>query len=185
MVSYFDRALLSQVVPLFPVAAERELRTLAEALDALMSGQIMTAMDIIGQQCRAVETSILEEGGWGVARHLEVVPETRVSSVTPGLRAMMAAEERQSHRVRQDLWKRPRDPHRKPWIEHPNSRRSQGEVNQPGSADDLPSAVDPTVSKVKKRSKANEKAKAAFERSQAAESEQRQGSQAWLAGRSH
>ena len=48
------------------------------------------------------------------------------------------------------VWKRPRDPHWKPWIEHPNSGRSQGEVNQPGSADDLPSAVDPTVSKEKK-----------------------------------
>ena len=77
-VSYFDRSLLAQVGPKFPVAAERELRILAEALDALMSGQVMTAMDIIGQRFRAVETSILEEGGWGVARHLEGVPETRV-----------------------------------------------------------------------------------------------------------
>ena len=103
----------------------------------------MTAMDIIGQRFRAVETSILEAGGCCVPCHLQVVPETRVSSVTPGLRAMMAAEERQSHQVRQHLWKRPRDPHWKPWIEHPNSSRSQGDVNQPGSADDLSSAVDP------------------------------------------
>ena len=81
-------------------------------------------MDIIGQRFRAVETSVLEEGGWGVARHLEVVPETRVSSVTPGLRATVAAAERQSRRLRHDLWKRPRDSHWKPWIEYPNSRRS-------------------------------------------------------------
>ena len=51
--------------------------------DALLSGQMMAAVDIIGQRFRAVETSILEEGGWGVARHLEPVTETRVSSVTP------------------------------------------------------------------------------------------------------
>ena len=90
------------------MAAERELRTLAEALDALTSGQIMTAMDIIGQRFRATEASILEESGWSVARHLEVVPETRVSSVTPGLRAKMAAVERQSRRLKQDPWRRPR-----------------------------------------------------------------------------
>ena len=70
-VSYIDRALLSQAGPRFPVPAERELRTLAEALDALMSRQIMTAMDIIGQRFRAIEASILEDGGWSVARHLE------------------------------------------------------------------------------------------------------------------
>ena len=75
-VSYLNRALLDQAGPRFP--AERELRTLAEAFDALMSGQIMTAMDIIGQRFRAIEASILEEGGWSVARHLDVVPETRV-----------------------------------------------------------------------------------------------------------
>ena len=62
----------------FPVPTERGLRTLAEALDELMSGQMMTAMDIIGQRFRAIEASILEEGGWSVARHLEVVPETGV-----------------------------------------------------------------------------------------------------------
>ena len=72
-VSYLNRASQAQAGPKFPVAAERELRTLAEALGALMSRQIMTAMDIICQRFRAVETSILEEGGWGVARHLEVV----------------------------------------------------------------------------------------------------------------
>ena len=47
-VSYLDRALLAQDGPKFPVAAERELRTLAEALDALMGGRILAAMDIIG-----------------------------------------------------------------------------------------------------------------------------------------
>ena len=43
-VSCLDRASLAQARPKFPVAAERELRTLAQALDALMSGQIMTAI---------------------------------------------------------------------------------------------------------------------------------------------
>ena len=102
------------------------LRTLAEALDALMSGQIMTAMDIIRQRFRAVEASVLEQGGWGVARHHEVVPETRVISVTPGLRAMMAAAERQSHRLRQDLWKRSRDPHYKPMERLSELRKESG-----------------------------------------------------------
>ena len=129
VVSYFDRALLAQVGPRFPVLAERERRTLAEVLDALMSGQIMTAMDITGQQFRAIEASILEDGGWSVARHLEVVPGIRVSSVTTGQRAMMAAAERQSHRLKHDLWRRPRDPQWRPWSgvceRREESRRSQ------------------------------------------------------------
>ena len=90
-------------------------------------------------------------------RHLEVVPESRVSSVTTGPRVMMAAEERQSHRFRQDPWKRPRDPHWKLWIEHPNSRRRQGEVNQPGSTDDL--LCSGPVSKEKKQIKGRGKNK--------------------------
>ena len=63
-VSYLDRALLAQAEPKFPVATERELGTLAEALDALMSGQIMAAIYIIGQRFRAVEElrSILNHG---------------------------------------------------------------------------------------------------------------------------
>ena len=67
-VSYLDRALLAQARPKFPVSAESKLTTLAEALEALMSGQLMTAMDTIGQRFRAVETAVLEEGGWSEAR---------------------------------------------------------------------------------------------------------------------
>ena len=59
-VSYLDRALLAQAGPRSPVPAERELRTLAETSDALLSGQIMTARDI-GQQFRAIEASVFEE----------------------------------------------------------------------------------------------------------------------------
>ena len=127
-----------------------------------------TAMDIIGQRFRAVETSVLEEGGWGVARHLEVVPETRVSSVTPGLRATVAAAERQSR------WRG-------------SSMRTQEGV----SARSIINQTSPTISPVqwtqprrrkRKRSKAKEKAKAVTERRQGTQGEQRQGSQAWLAG---
>ena len=67
-VSYLDRALLAQAGPRFPVPVEREPRTLAETLDALLSGQTMTAMHFIGQLFRAVEASVLEEGGWNVAQ---------------------------------------------------------------------------------------------------------------------
>ena len=53
-VSDLDRALLAQAGPRFPVPAERELRTLAEASDALMSGQILISMDVIGQRLRGI-----------------------------------------------------------------------------------------------------------------------------------
>ena len=100
---------------------------LAEALDALMSCRIITAMDTIGQRFRAIEPLILEGGG-SVARHLEVVPKTRVSSVTPGLQAMMAAAERQSHRLKQDVWRL--------WSGYANQGRSPDEASRHGNADD-------------------------------------------------
>ena len=102
----------------------------------------MTAMDIIGQRFRALESTILEERGWSVARHVELVPETRASLVTPGLRAMMAAAERQCTRLKQDLWRRPRGPHWRPWSGYANQGRSPDEASRHGNADDLPCAVD-------------------------------------------
>ncbi len=70
---------------------ERELRTLAQALDALMTGDLGRAGDVLMQRFRGVETAH-PEGDWRLAQHLEVIPPTRVSSVPTTMRAELVRE---------------------------------------------------------------------------------------------
>ena len=102
-VGYLTRALLPQVTGRITLRSERELRTLAEAIDLLLAGRVAALGDVLAQRFRAVEASILEEGGWSVARHLEVIPDTRVSSVPDAMREVMARAERDQHRLRTAL----------------------------------------------------------------------------------
>ena len=69
-----------------------------EAVDA--------AGDVLIQRFRAVEAASLEEGGWSVARHLEVLPEATVSTMSSGLRGVVMKAERARLRLRQGQWKR-------------------------------------------------------------------------------
>jgi hypothetical protein len=57
---------------------ERELRTLSEALDCLLTGKMAEAGDLLIQRFKAVEASDLH--GWDVAEHLELTPHRGVSS---------------------------------------------------------------------------------------------------------
>ena len=58
----------------------RELQSLAEVVDLLMRGRVASAGDLLIQRFRAVEASALEEGGWSLARHLELLPDAGVST---------------------------------------------------------------------------------------------------------
>ena len=49
----------------------------------------------------AVQAKCLEEGGWSVARHLEVLPEAAVSTMSSGLRGVVVKAERARLRLRQ------------------------------------------------------------------------------------
>ena len=69
--------------------SERELRTLAEGLDHLVAGRVAEAADIMMQRFRAVELA-QQTGTWDLARHLEVVIPSGVSSVPMALRADLA-----------------------------------------------------------------------------------------------
>ena len=102
-VAYLNRALLAREGDKITLRCEREMRTLAEALDALAEGRFASVGDILAQRLRALEASVLEDGGWTVARHLEVVPDSRATTVTSGLRAVMAAAERQDLRLKEGL----------------------------------------------------------------------------------
>ena len=70
-----------------------------------------SAGDVLIQRFRAVEAAALEEGRWSLARHLELLPEAAVSTVSSGLRGVMIKAERDSLRLRQSL--RIRSP--RPW----------------------------------------------------------------------
>ena len=69
---------------------ERELRTLAEGLDHLLSGRLAEAGDLLIQRYKAVETAASGED-WELARHLEVIPPSSISAVSPSERAAVTA----------------------------------------------------------------------------------------------
>ena len=84
----------------------RELQSLAEAVDLLMRGRVASAGDVLIQRFRAVEASALEEGRWSLARHLELLPDAGVSTVSSGLRGLVFKAERDYLRLSQSLRKR-------------------------------------------------------------------------------
>ena len=59
--------------------SERELRTLSEALDHLLSGNLAACGDTLMQRFKAVE--LVGEAGWAVASRMELIPQSAVSAV--------------------------------------------------------------------------------------------------------
>ena len=55
----------------------REMRTIAESVDALMEGDVLRAGDLLIQRFKALETSVID-GTWSRARHHELIPEEGV-----------------------------------------------------------------------------------------------------------
>ena len=55
----------------------REMRTIAESIDALMEGDVLRAGDLLIQRFKALETSVID-GTWTRARHHELIPEEGV-----------------------------------------------------------------------------------------------------------
>ena len=53
----------------------RELRTLAEALDALAAGNLPAVGDLLMQRFKEVECKIQDGGDWGTASHLELISD--------------------------------------------------------------------------------------------------------------
>ena len=78
---------------------ERELRTLAEALDALLTGRFAEVGDLLMQRFRAIECAAVE-GGWEMARHMELIPPMTATSVTQRERQDAASLELQELKVR-------------------------------------------------------------------------------------
>ena len=83
--TYLTTALLPSSGSSMNLRTQREMRTLAEALDAILAGDLAGAGDLLMQRFRALEMATVD-GNWDMARHLELIPDTAVSSVTVGMR---------------------------------------------------------------------------------------------------
>ena len=59
------------------IRTSREMRTIAEALDALIAGNGTRTGDLLIQRFKALEASVVE-GSWATARHHELIPEDGV-----------------------------------------------------------------------------------------------------------
>jgi len=81
MVRYLTTA-LGPAHPSMGMRNQRELRTLAEALDALLAGDVGRAADFMMQRFKAVELAATDAAGWAAASHLEIIPEARASAST-------------------------------------------------------------------------------------------------------
>ncbi|CAK0801859.1 unnamed protein product [Prorocentrum cordatum] len=131
--NYLNKALGQPGIKV-PFRCERELRTLAAILDELLSGRIVQAGDLLVQRLRALEASLQEDGGWSTARHLEVVPDSRVTTVTPSLKAMASKTERDEQKSKAVLQSQ-----RQPSREAGASWWKRGESGS--DAEELPSAI--------------------------------------------
>ena len=76
-----------------------ELRTLAEALDALWAGQLGRAGDILAQRFRAVEANSVERIGWLRARFIEALPPSQITSVPVAMRAEIDKQARSEFKL--------------------------------------------------------------------------------------
>ena len=63
------------------VRTTRELRTIAEAIDALLEGDLCRVGDLLMQRFKAIETAT-SDGTWAVAKHLELIPPMECSVST-------------------------------------------------------------------------------------------------------
>lgn len=96
---------------------ERELRTLAQSLDAMLSSNYLLAADTLMARFQALELAA-QEKNWSVSQHLELIPSSRVGAVSEEAKADAARSELRAHRLRNALAGR--------------GHRSQDEDRRPG-----------------------------------------------------
>ena len=70
----------------------RELRTLAEALDALVKGDLEGLGDLLTQRFKALEMAT-QEGNWTVAKHYELIGDSSVTTASKEDREAALREE--------------------------------------------------------------------------------------------
>ncbi len=80
------------------VRTSKELSTLAMVLDALLSGNIGRASDVLIQRWRALESSVAD-GHWHMAQQLELVPPDEISLLWQADRQLLAKREMLMHKL--------------------------------------------------------------------------------------
>ena len=72
---------------------EREVRTIAEALDMLVSGKLASLGDLLMQRFKSLEMRLVS-GDQVLAKHIQLLPEENFSTTTLMEREMAAGMER-------------------------------------------------------------------------------------------
>ena len=70
----------------------REMRSLGEAIDSLLNGDLERAGDILAQRFKALEVSTAP-GGWNMGRHYEIIPPESVGLTSESERALAVRRE--------------------------------------------------------------------------------------------
>eukprot|EP00435_Cladocopium_sp_Y103_P043758 s793_g12.t1 len=103
ILSYLHQILLPQH-PKAGLRAQRELVTLASAMDLLIEGDLGRCGDLLAQRFKAIEAAIAAEGNWSVARHHEIIP-SNASLSTPAELTQAAKAEIRAQKLRQQISK--------------------------------------------------------------------------------
>lgn len=103
--AYLAQILFTQHSPqAVGVRNSRELLTLAEAIDLLMSEEFAALGDLLMQRFKALESSLSD--GWGVARHQELIRADQATVTTPQERAFAARAALQQSRLEEAVRKK-------------------------------------------------------------------------------
>ena len=96
---YYETLLKSGLAQPPPVHHEREMRTIAAALDELIEGNLQKVGDLLMGRFKALEEALLD-GTWDFAREYEVLPQREVGITTDSERHRAAALQMRTVRLR-------------------------------------------------------------------------------------
>ena len=74
------------------------------AVDYILEGEYVRALDLLIQRFKAVEAS-LSESGWHMAKHLELIPPSTAALTTPDEKDMAAKAELRSRKLQESIAK--------------------------------------------------------------------------------
>jgi len=103
---YLTQALVPSAGSKLSLRNSRELRTLAEAMDALLQGDLARCGDLLIQRFKAME-SAMADSDWSLAKHLELIPESEVAVTSYGEREHASKLELRERKLRDRLLRKP------------------------------------------------------------------------------
>ena len=120
------------MVPTYPQMGPRnkgELRTLVKILDCIAKGEMDKAADVTGQRLKAVERSMVDNGDWSKAQHIQLLESDHATLMDDGEEFMVAKEEerRKKYSGGGSSWKA----EGRPWPQQPQHLQQQQQ--HPGS----------------------------------------------------